>query len=68
MKLRFSPASGVPFDVVPNDKQMRVYRVDLNKVDGWKGTIDQLRLEAGAGEEVTGTMRVDYIRLLGGEN
>jgi len=68
MKLRFSPANGVPFDVVPNDKQMRVYRVDLSKVDGWKGTIDQLRLEVGAGEEVTGTMRVDYVRLLGGEN
>ncbi|MBT7066423.1 MAG: right-handed parallel beta-helix repeat-containing protein [Verrucomicrobia bacterium] len=57
-------AKSVAFDVIPNDKQVRVYRVDMSKVAGWEGTIDQLRLEPGAGEAITGTMRVDYVRLL----
>jgi len=61
---KWNNTKSVVFDVVPNDMQMRVYRVDMSKVAGWKGTIDQLRLEPGAGKVVTGTMRVDYVRLL----
>lgn len=69
MKFSFSAGGdagwkSVTFDVVPQDKQVRVYRIALNKIVDWKGTIDQIRLEPGAGEIVTGTMRVDYIRLL----
>jgi len=61
-------AKSVVFDVVPKDKQVRVYQVDLSKVASWKGTIHQLRLEPGAGEKTTGTMRIDYVRLLGKSN
>jgi len=58
-------AKSVTVDVVPNDGQVRVYRVDLSRVPGWTGILDQLRVEAGAGENVTGTIRVDYVRVLG---
>jgi len=73
MKVSFSAGGdagwkSVAFDVVPQDKQVRVYQVDLSKVANWKGTIHQLRLEPGAGEMTTGTMRIDYIRLLERKN
>jgi len=76
MKLSFTTTAGsgwnvaksVAFDVVPRDKQVRVYQLDLSKVVDWKGTIHQVRLEPGAGEKTTGTMRIDYVRLLERKN
>lgn len=62
---KWSHAKTVPFDVVPNDKQMRVYRINVSKVYGWKDTIDQLRLEPVHKTGVTGSMRIDYLRVLG---
>jgi len=69
MKFSFSTSGdvdwkSVAFDVVPQDKQVRVYLIDLSKVPDWSGTIHQLRLEPGAGTKVTGTMRIDYVRVL----
>lgn len=64
MRIAFGNGKSATFDVVPNDKQLRIYRVDLSEADGWKGTVDQLCLEIGAGEKVTGSLRIDTIRLL----
>jgi hypothetical protein len=62
-KLNWDGSKSVTFDVVPQDRQIRTYRVDLSKLADWKGTIDQLRLEPGAGNKVSGTIRIDFVRL-----
>lgn len=63
MKLVFASEKSISFDVIPNDKKVRVYRTDLGKSTDWKGVIDQLQLELGSGMSATGVMRIDSVRL-----
>jgi len=64
MQMEVGASKPLSFDVVPNDKQMRVYRIDLGKISSLKPEEESFRINVGAGEPVTGTMRIDYIRLL----
>lgn len=51
------------FAVIPNDNGPRTYLVDMSGVPGWSGKLDQLRLDLATGTPLTGTCRIDYIRL-----
>ncbi len=64
MQVGVGASKSLSFDVVPNDKQMHVYRIDLSGISRLKLTEESIRLNVGSGESVTGTMRIDYIRLL----
>ncbi|MBM3499455.1 MAG: hypothetical protein FJX74_12385, partial [Armatimonadetes bacterium] len=71
MRFRFTTAAspaweGVnsqTFDVVPNDTGPRVYTVDMSDVPGWSGRLRQLRLDLSDGVNLTGTCRIDYVRI-----
>jgi len=60
MNVFFGSKKALSLNIMPNDKQVRVYR---GKLSGGTGTIDQLRLELSGGS-VTGIIRVDSVRLL----
>lgn len=52
---------GKYFDIF-DDNEFHTYIIDMDSVDGWKGTINQLRLDL---REASGAMiSIDYIRLL----
>jgi hypothetical protein len=51
------------FDVVANDSGPREYAVDMSHVRGWNGILKQLRFDLAAGANITGTCRIDYIRI-----
>lgn len=59
----WDPRKSQAFDVTPNDTAPRVYAVDLSKAPGWTGRLKQLRLDFSDGAPVTGTCRIDYLRL-----
>ena len=50
-------------EVVPNDKDSRQYTVNMSGVPGWSGRLKQLRLDLATGKPLTGTVRIDYIRI-----
>ena len=56
-------ANGASFAVVPNDNGPRLYAVDMSAVPGWTGKLRQLRLDLATGTSLTGTCRIDYIRI-----
>ncbi len=56
-------AKSQSFDVAANDNVPRDYTVDMSRVPGWKGSLKQLRFDLGGGSTVTGTCRIDYIRI-----
>lgn len=56
-------AKSQSFDAVANDDGPRVYTVDMSRIPGWKGTLRQLRFDLADGSKVTGTCRIDYIRI-----
>jgi hypothetical protein len=56
-------ANGKTFAVTPNDNGPRTYHVDLSSVPGWSGKLDQLRLDLATGTPLTGTCRIDYLRI-----
>jgi len=49
--------------VVANDIGPRDYTVDMSQVPGWKGSLKQLRFDMGGGSTISGTCRIDYIRI-----
>ena len=53
----------VSFKVIPNDSEVREYRIDLSGVAEWTGQLKALKLELADGTEVTGTCRIDAIRI-----
>jgi hypothetical protein len=59
----WSDANSKSFQVVPNDNGPRTYVVDMSTVPAWRGKLKQLRLDIGTGKPVTGTCRIDYIRI-----
>ena len=59
----WNDAKSRSFDVVANDNGPRDYTVDMSSIRGWKGTLKQLRFDMGGGSTVTGTCRIDYIRI-----
>ncbi len=59
----WSEANSKSFAVVPNDNGSRAYVVDLSTVPAWTGKLKQLRLDLATGTPVTGTCRIDYIRI-----
>lgn len=56
-------AQSVAFKVTPLDSEFRDYVVQLSAAQGWKGTIKQFRLELTGGEAVSGTVRIDAVRI-----
>ncbi|MBT3381851.1 MAG: hypothetical protein HN742_08960 [Lentisphaerae bacterium] len=59
----WSDANSKTFDVVTNDNGPREYSVDMSTVPGWTGRLKRLRLDLATGEALTGTCRIDYIRV-----
>ena len=53
----------VTFEVVPNDREEREYFVDFARVAEWTGRLQSLTLELTDGTAVTGTCRIDAIRI-----
>jgi hypothetical protein len=51
------------FEVVANDNGPREYLVDMSRVRGWNGVLKQLRFDLADGSMITGTCRIDYIRI-----
>lgn len=51
------------FDVIADDNGPREYTVDMSTVPGWTGKLKQLRLDLATGTSLTGTCRIDYIRI-----
>ena len=56
-------ANSKSFDVIANDNGPREYAVDMSTVPGWTGRLKQLRLGLATGKPLTGTCRIDYIRI-----
>ena len=59
----WSEANSKSFDVVANDNGSRRYVVDMSTVPAWAGELKQLRLDLATGTPVTGTCRIDYLRI-----
>lgn len=59
----WSDANRASFEAVANDSGPRTYAVDLSTVPGWTGVLKQLRLDLATGSPLTGTCRIDYIRI-----
>lgn len=76
MRLRFITAADqawddakcLEFNVEPNDTDYRNYSLDLAKIPGWKGSLQQLRIDLATGNSLTGTCRFDYIWIRGSSN
>lgn len=61
---QWDEAKSCTFEVVPDDNVVREYVVDMSAVAGWTGSLRQLRFDLAAeGKPVTGTCRIDYIRI-----
>jgi hypothetical protein len=56
-------AKSIGLPVTPNDTTTRAYTVRMADTPGWTGTLKQLRLELTGGQPVTGTVRVDSLRI-----
>lgn len=54
---------GRTFEVAPEDGGPRTYDLPMAGVSGWKGRLRQLRLDLATGTPLTGTCRLDYIRI-----
>jgi len=73
MRLRFTTDTepsweanlGIRFAVNGYDPSPYLYTVEMSAVDGWRGTLKQLRLELTDGTPITGSCRIDYIWLGG---
>jgi hypothetical protein len=73
MRLRFTTDTepsweanlGIRFAVNNYDPSPHLYTVEMSAVDGWRGTLKQLRLELTDGTPITGSCRIDYIWLGG---
>jgi hypothetical protein len=71
MRFRFTTATDTAwdeaksqsFEVTPNDNAPRDYTVAMSATPGWTGRLKQLRLDLATGAPLTGTCRVDYIRI-----
>jgi hypothetical protein len=59
----WSDANSKSFDVIPNDNGPREYSVDMSTVPGWTGHLKQLRFDLATGDALTGTCRIDDIRI-----
>ena len=58
------PENAVEFDVVPNDDDDTLYTIRMDGCAGWKGTLEQLRIDFSSDDTpITGTVRIDYIWL-----
>ena len=59
----WNEANGQFFEVTPNDNGPREYAADMSKAPGWKGKLKQLRFDFATGAALTGTCRIDYVRI-----
>ena len=60
----FSKAAQVEFDIVPNDKEERIYTVPVSEVKGLDGKLNSLCFMPTDGK---GTVEIDYICLVTAE-